>query len=144
MALPMSHKKYIWYRGLCNIGYPSEAHLGGLVQDCSTSSALAMELLQSCTQPSILHQRLAKHSKRYGNKRILRDFSFMWGFEEYPSLEQSRDHQNCVIDGLSEEDFFYFMSFLRDGLPIKFSCCTSTCCYILVSKSFTHDSRTGV
>ena len=28
-------------------------HIGGLVQDCGISSALAMELLQSCTKPSI-------------------------------------------------------------------------------------------
>ena len=28
-------------------------HITGLVQDCSNSSALAMELLQSCTKPSI-------------------------------------------------------------------------------------------
>ena len=28
-------------------------HVDGLVQDCSNSSALAMELLQSCTKPSI-------------------------------------------------------------------------------------------
>ena len=28
-------------------------HIDGLVQDCSNSSALAMELLQSCTRPSI-------------------------------------------------------------------------------------------
>ena len=28
-------------------------HLDGLVQDCSNSSALAMELLQSCTKPLI-------------------------------------------------------------------------------------------
>ena len=27
--------------------------IDGLVQDCSNSSALAMELLQSCTKPSI-------------------------------------------------------------------------------------------
>ena len=32
-------------------------HFDGLVQDCSNSSALAMELLQSCTKPSI-----CKHS----------------------------------------------------------------------------------
>ena len=30
------------------------AHIGGLVQDCGNSSALAMELLQSCTKPSTL------------------------------------------------------------------------------------------
>ena len=29
-------------------------HMDGLVQDCSNSSALAMELLQSCTKPSVL------------------------------------------------------------------------------------------
>ena len=28
-------------------------HIDGLVQDCSDSSVLAMELLQSCTKPSI-------------------------------------------------------------------------------------------
>ena len=27
-------------------------HIDGLVQDCRNSSALAMELLQSCTKPS--------------------------------------------------------------------------------------------
>ena len=31
-----------------------EAHINGLVQDCSKSIALAMELLQSCTKPLIL------------------------------------------------------------------------------------------
>ena len=30
----------------------SHSHIDGLVQDCSNSSALAMELLQSCTKPS--------------------------------------------------------------------------------------------
>ena len=30
-----------------------KAHIHGLVLDCSNSSALAMELLQSCTKPSI-------------------------------------------------------------------------------------------
>ena len=29
------------------------ASIDGLVQDCSSSSALAMELLKSCTKPSI-------------------------------------------------------------------------------------------
>ena len=30
-------------------------HVDGSVQDCTNSSALAMELLQSCTKPSMLH-----------------------------------------------------------------------------------------
>ena len=33
--------------------YQLIGHIDGLVQDCSNSSALAMELLQSCTKPSI-------------------------------------------------------------------------------------------
>ena len=31
----------------------SWCHINGLVQDCSISSAVAMEILQSCTKPSI-------------------------------------------------------------------------------------------
>ena len=34
----------------------SVEHIDGLVQDCSNSSALAMELLQSCTKPSVWNQ----------------------------------------------------------------------------------------
>ena len=37
---------------LANSGFISN-YIDGLVQDCSNSSALAMELLQSCTKPSI-------------------------------------------------------------------------------------------
>ena len=33
--------------------YMWEGHFDGLVQDCSNSSVLAMELLQSCSKPSI-------------------------------------------------------------------------------------------
>ena len=40
-------------------------YIDGLVQDCSNSSASAMELLQSCAEPSILsHSVISKHSKR--------------------------------------------------------------------------------
>ena len=35
------------------------AHIDGLVQDCSNSSALAMELLQSCTKPSICVSKIS-------------------------------------------------------------------------------------
>ena len=31
----------------------SVSHIDGLVQDCSISTALAMEIMQSCTKPSI-------------------------------------------------------------------------------------------
>ena len=35
----------------------TNAYIDGLVQDCSNSSALAMELLQFCTKPSICGTR---------------------------------------------------------------------------------------
>ena len=34
-------------------GWQRNDHLDGLVQDCSISSALAKEILQTCTKPSI-------------------------------------------------------------------------------------------
>ena len=39
--------------------FQTHHEIDGLVQDCSNSSALAMELLQSCTKPSEL--RYPKH-----------------------------------------------------------------------------------
>ena len=37
------------------------SYITGLVQDCNNSSALAMELLQSCTEPSISSWGLVYH-----------------------------------------------------------------------------------
>ena len=39
-----------------------EDHFDGLVQDCSNSSALAMELLQSCTDPSIYTMMMSSNN----------------------------------------------------------------------------------
>ena len=39
----------------------SGAHVDGLAQDCSNSFALAMELLQSCTKPSICDSKLCHY-----------------------------------------------------------------------------------
>ena len=39
-------------KGLCYLGQ-TDAYFDGLVQDCSNSIANALELLQSCTKPSI-------------------------------------------------------------------------------------------
>ena len=41
----MWYSLYIWILN-------NTSDIDGLVQDCSNSSALAMELLQSCTKPS--------------------------------------------------------------------------------------------
>ena len=44
----ISHKLCCWF------GFASfDGHIDGLVQDCSISSALVMEILQPCTKPSI-------------------------------------------------------------------------------------------
>ena len=39
------------------------AYTGGLVQDCSNFSASAMELLQSCTKPSICNMMTMEQQK---------------------------------------------------------------------------------
>ena len=39
-------------REMTGTGHP---HVNGLVQDCSSSSVLALELLQSCTEPCMCH-----------------------------------------------------------------------------------------
>ena len=46
---------FIWYTPLIKASGSStiEPHFDGLVQDCSNSIVLAMELLQSCTKPMI-------------------------------------------------------------------------------------------
>ena len=45
---------YSWCISVVMMGHSStQLYIDGLVQDYSNSSALAMELLQSCTNPSI-------------------------------------------------------------------------------------------
>ena len=41
---------HVMQYGITNFSYWFEWHVDGLVQDCSNSSALSMELLQSCTK----------------------------------------------------------------------------------------------
>ena len=41
----------------------TDAYIDGLVQDCSNFSALAMELLQSCTKPSIYSREMSEAIK---------------------------------------------------------------------------------
>ena len=43
---------YVYFRCL-HFLWIEENYVDGLVQDCSNSSALALELLQSCTKPSM-------------------------------------------------------------------------------------------
>ena len=48
-----------WVQNLvCILHFSSSLYIDGSVQDCSISSALAVELLQSCTQLSICDNSL--------------------------------------------------------------------------------------
>ena len=54
-ALKQGYKAYRHVYGFLvkETWWPCLQNIDGLVQDCSNSDALAMELLQSCTKPSI-------------------------------------------------------------------------------------------
>ena len=41
----------LWFETTVTFTHILQDHFDGLVQDCSISSALAMEILQSCTKP---------------------------------------------------------------------------------------------
>ena len=43
------------FRSFMHWQIPSTVYVDGLVQDCSISSANALEILQSCTEPSVSH-----------------------------------------------------------------------------------------
>ena len=50
---------------VCRIWLFMYTYIDGLVQDCSNSSALAMELLQSCTKPSLYALSEAGYSQNW-------------------------------------------------------------------------------
>ena len=50
-GLQLLFQLMVWH--LCLFSVNTHGYMDGLVQDCSNSSALAMELLQSCTKPWI-------------------------------------------------------------------------------------------
>ena len=67
----MTWRHINWLRYLTNLHY-----INGLVQDCSNSSALAMELLQSCTKPLIYNKeqdiyKILKLTQSMLNKVVL-------------------------------------------------------------------------
>ena len=52
VVLPETEVAHIAYRGTDNLKcWEIYEYIEGLAQDCSNSSVLAMELLQSCTKP---------------------------------------------------------------------------------------------
>ena len=60
----------------------TQVHVDGLAQDCSISSALAMEILQFCTKPSMfsLHSRSKLHFALQCGGRVL--FLVMLNFSD--------------------------------------------------------------
>ena len=72
----------IWYNGISvsddlQVICPVIHHIEGLVQECSNSSALAVELLQPCTKPSILifqylqYKSTGRTISKYQTSRLL-------------------------------------------------------------------------
>ena len=57
---------FIFTRSYMNTLGPGDVYIDGLVEDCSNSSALAMELLQSCTKPLIRIRNMCHHFSGYG------------------------------------------------------------------------------
>ena len=68
-------------------------HSDGLVQDCSNSSALAMELLQSCTKPLILCSAIAMESLQSCTKPLILCTMF---FEQWKYTKKYKQHTRCV------------------------------------------------
>ena len=67
MTVKSNHPQFIW---LC------EQYIDGLVQDCSISSANALEILQSCTKTSI-------YSKKYNQYFIIFVVSTVHGLNHF-------------------------------------------------------------
>ena len=107
-------------------------HIDGLVQDCSISSALAMEILQSCTKPLILGHHFtimtivdllwpAQICDQTGlleaslkQMSFSRDFSyelisFLWNGSQYKMHLFKWDHFKCHIKNCS---FLLFLSWI--------------------------------
>ena len=82
-----------------------QEHINGLVQDCSISSALAMEILQSCTKPlawSVDHVSLAPYmvqiySTDYHKSIINISILFMLPALKYIFI-MLQCHKSCILN----------------------------------------------
>ena len=73
----VSPVRYQWSYVFLILTLPNN-HINGLVQDCSNSSALAMELLQCCTKPLIV--------RRAGLLWSQQDFEWRWSVPLFKCL----------------------------------------------------------
>ena len=84
-------------------------YMDGLVQDCSNSSALAMELLQSCTKPLILCWPIY-YANSSSDNIITKFFYPMQYFNLIPKLWNKLHHSSYIswkMPFFSENDSYY-------------------------------------
>ena len=83
-------------------------HIDGLVQDCSNSSALAMELLQSCTKPSI-YSIVYRKIFHYSNQAVPLPLCIVneagWNYMEFPGADSFMHY--CLIPAIVLLLFFF-------------------------------------
>ena len=92
---------YQWCRCDCVRGLLQNYHINGLVQGCNISSVLAVEILQSCTKPSISMSQC---------KNVLTH----WGRDKMAAISQ-KTHSNAFswIKMLEIRLIFHWSLFLR-------------------------------
>ena len=104
-------------------------HLDGLVQDCTFSSALAMEILQSCTKPSICGCCFHNCRSRYGSVKTA-STELVWDRVLYQSLDLLKWNLST----------FYFPASCTPSLPCKFSLLTAPSAVALAGQG-THSTK---
>ena len=92
--------KHRYSRGLGLTQWSQGLHIDGLVQDCSNSSALTMELLQPCSKPSIWYDWIGSMLVQV----------MVWRHK--PILDPTMIHHQCSL--VDSTVSFYKKEYLRD------------------------------
>ena len=104
-------------------------HIDGLVQDCSISSVLAMEILQSCTKPSISYM---SHYEPIKDTSYLALMGKLWSVVCECFGENVLKRFKCVISILyillSTELLYLLCDSCGDTASIKLFISCYTCC----------------
>ena len=99
---------------LIRLAYP---YTNGLVQDCSNSRALAMELLQSCTKPSIQSGAIITRSNIVCIQH--NDESTIWGWNKMAAIFHTTFSNGFSLMKMHESLLrFHWSLFLRFQLTI--------------------------
>ena len=76
------------------------SHIDGLVQDCSNSSALAIELLQSCDKPSMYQLQFMYFKYVRRSIKLIREYPNLGNKNFNPiNSSRSRDAYPCHLTG---------------------------------------------